>query len=212
MKRLILGSLATALALVGCTSGNQPVPTPQTPVRVTPTGAPATHASVPASGQESGPAPTPTVDPSALPSVKGWSQRPQTVDPEAPSADTAWASERDVDDIMAIWASYACAEGSSLPAPRRVLEGSFHTEEGYAAIVEVATFNSGADAKAFRRRYLTGSQDCGATRITDDALTRPIDGSTWTEVLILAGGSMKLVVVEHKLDPAGVAVLISQIA
>lgn len=204
MKRLILGTLVMGVVLSGCTSGNQPAPTPQTPVTSAPMPAPATT--------QPQPAPTPTIDPSPLPSVSGWSERPQTVDPEAPSADTAWASGRDVDDILAIWTSYACAESGSLPKPRRVVEGTYHTEDGHAAVVEVATFPNAADARAFRKAYLAGSLECGAARLTDDSITRPIDGSTWTEVVVVDCATMKLAIVEHKLDPAGVAVLISRIA
>jgi len=209
MRRLVMAAVAASIALVGCQGGGDVMPSPSEPSVSPSSVAPSVVTTSPAAPD---PGPTPTVDTSSLPSVSGWSQRPQTVDEEAASPDVAWASERDVEEIMQIWASYACTDRSQLPTPGRVVEGAFTTPDGAPAVVEVVSFDDEADASSFVSSYLAGSVDCGATAVSDDAVARPIDGDVWTEIVTAAGPTAHVTVVQQELDADEVAAIVAEFA
>lgn len=142
----------------------------------------------------------PTVDVEPLPSPSGWSPRPQSVDDDA-EPDTPWATERDVEEAMAIWASYACIDRSALPTPVRVLEGAFTTDRGDEAVVEVIEFAAEAEATSFGTDYTQGSLDCGtARRVADNVLARDIAELTWTEILVPREQTLTLVIISTELS------------
>ncbi len=202
-----MAAVAASVTLVGCQGGGGVTPSPSEPAPSLSAVAPSV---VTTSSVAPDPGPTPTVDTSSLPSVSGWSQRPQTVDEEAASPDVAWASERDVEEIMQIWASYACTDRSELPTPGRVVEGAFSTPDGAAAVVEVVSFDGEADASSFVSSYLAGSVDCGATAVSADAVSRPIDGDVWTEIVTATGSTAYITVVQQELDADEVAAIVAE--
>lgn len=198
---LVIGG---AMLLAACTA-NGDVPTTR-----------ASHAPDPPASADPSPSATtsldPTVDPTSLPSLSGWSPRSQTVG-EGTEPDTPWATERDVDEVLEIWASYACVEASHLPRPARVLEGAFADVDGRPAVVERLEFDEGGDVgRAFTVAYADASVACGtATRIGDHGLRREIQGSVWSEVLLADESGVTMAVIQADLDEDAAEALLAQL-
>lgn len=194
----ILVALALVLLLSACNTADDPRPTAEQ----SPSPGATTQSTTSAPELE------PTIDVEPLPSPSGWSPRPQTVG-EGDEPDTPWATERDVEEAMAIWASYACVERSSMPTPSRVTEGAFTTQAGDDAVVEVIEFSTASDGTAFVTGYVDGSIACETAQpVSDRVLVRDIAGSTWTEVLVEDGTTITMVIVSAELsaeEAAGVA-------
>lgn len=191
-------SLAALVAVAGCTPG----PEPSAPVSPTPTPSVAASAS---------PDPTPTVDTSAVPQPSGWEPRPQDVD-DVPGIDTAWATERDVEDVMAIVASFACVEAGELPHPTRVLEGTYRLPDGADAVVEVLEFGDPATVAEFAAAYEKASLDCGAEAVAPGVLSRDVAGAPWTEAIVTRDGAALLGMVSGALDAQQARELVDQLS
>ncbi len=189
----VIGALAVVtLAVSGCTPE-----APRPPAATSP--APSPSATAQPTRDPTPSPPAPTVDVSTLPSPSGWTPRPQTVDPTADRPDTAWAEERDVDEVMAVLASFACRDPGSLPLPERIVEATYYDSQGRNVVVERIEFAQSSQAEDFARQYLSGSVGCGAEPRGPSALHRAIDGQSWTEVVTVEDRVAQLITVQASL-------------